>query len=200
MSNEPTFSDLLDQARGGDGEARQRLFDQLAGADEEARTMLAIARRVLPQGDPARDFVESRDLIQSALQAGWLDLSRFQGESPGQFFSWLRTILRHKLGRKVRKRQPRVGGVEATEPEDPTRPEPEAHPLEAAVRGEMVERLREAIDSLPEDMRIVVERRLQGRNAPQIAEELDLSPAAVRKRESRAMARLREIAESDLAE
>ena len=197
MTKEPTFSDLLDQARKGDKAARARLFDQLAGEKEEARTILAIARKVLPQGDPARDFVESRDLIQSALHSGWLDLSRFQGENPGQFFAWLRTILRHKLGRKVRKRQPRVASEESAEPGTLLAGSGDAEPIEEVLRHEMVERLRAAIDALPDDMRVVVERRLQGQNAPEIAYDLGLSPAAVRKRESRAMARLRELAEGD---
>jgi len=192
---EPTFSELLEQARTGDPRARDHLFDQLAGEQDEARTILAIARKVLPQGDPARDFVESRDLIQSALHAGWLDLSRFQGQSTGEFFAWLRTILRHKLGRRVRKRQPRVGAGEATDPQEPARPDPDDGPIEAVLRNEMVDRLRAAIDALPDDMRIVVERRLHGQTAPQIAQELGMNAAAVRKRESRAMQRLRDLVE-----
>ena len=51
--------------------------------------------------------------------------------------------------------------------------------------------MRQAIANLPEGQRVVLELRLQGLSAPEIASKLGLDPQAVRKRESRAMSQLR---------
>lgn len=192
MTGDVPFSELLDRARRGDPEARKALFAEL-GADEGMQSpLLAMARKALPRGDLARDFIESRDLVQSALRSGWLDLSQFQGETEASLFAWMRAILRHKLSHAVRRKRPRPGRDEPAEP-DPSRPDaPAERPIETAIREETYRRVREAIQALPPDQRVVMERRLSGRSAPEIAAELGLTPAAVRKRESRAMAQLRE--------
>lgn len=192
MTDDTPFSELLDRARAGDSEARDALFALLAADDAASSPLLAMARKALPRGDLARDFVESRDLVQSALRSGWLDLSQFQGDTEASLFAWIRTILRHKLSRTVRRKRPRPGSDAAVEV-DPSAPDPaEQRPVESAIRDETYQRVRAAVDALPADQRVVMERRLAGLAAPQIAEELGLTPAAVRKRESRAMARLRE--------
>lgn len=191
MSEERTFSELLDAARDGDASARDALFQRLADEGEDANKMLAIARRILPRGDPARDLVESRDLVQSALRDGWSELASFRGGSEAEFLGWLRTILRRRLGRRTRKQQPRIGGIEPVEREDEGEEE-DASPTEVALRSELLARVRTEIAALPENQRVVMERRLAGDDASAVAEALGLEAATVRKRESRAMARLRE--------
>ena len=189
MPDDPTFSELIERAREGDAEAREQLFAQLTEREDDSQ-ILAMARRALPRGDLARDLIESRDLVQSALRSGWLELSRFRGSTEAELMGWLRTILRHKLSHAVRRKRPRLGkdaDAEASREEE-TAEEP---PIDVAIRDETQRRIQAAIEALPDDYRIVMERRLAGQSAPRIAEELGLSPAAVRKRESRAMARLR---------
>ncbi len=112
-TDEPTFSELLDRARKGDPDAKALLFHDMAEQDEAGSQLLAMARKALPRGDPARDLIESRDLVQSALRSGWLDLSSFRGTTTAQLMSWMRTVLRRKLSRTIRKRQPRIGKDEA---------------------------------------------------------------------------------------
>lgn len=191
--SEPTFSELLARARAGDLPARQRLFGLVAGEEGEAGDLLAAIRRRMPRGDAARDFVESRDLVQSALREGWADFDAFRGIALVDLVAWLRGILAHRLGRVTRRDRPRVaadapddgqvetglGGGERLTPD------------EQLVREETVRRVREAAARLPDDLRIVVERRLAGLDAPSIAQELGISAAAVRKREERARDALR---------
>ena len=190
MADEPAFSDLLDAARSGDGGARDALFARLAADGPEAGRMLAIARRALPRGDPARDLVESRDLVQSALRHGWLDLDAFRGSSEAELMGWLRTILRRRLGRRTRRKTPRVGSGEPAEPRDDGSDEEET--TATIVRQELIDRVRDEVAALPDEQRVVMERRLAGVPSKEVAEALGLAPATVRKRESRAMARLRE--------
>ncbi|MDJ0974421.1 MAG: sigma-70 family RNA polymerase sigma factor [Planctomycetota bacterium] len=193
MSDDVPFSELLERARQGDRAARDALFAQLAGEEGADSPLLAMARKALPKGDLARDFVESQDLVQSALRSGWLDLSQFQGTTEASLFAWMRTILRHKLSHTVRRKRPRPGHTDAIEPDPHASDAPAERPIETAIREETYRRVRDAVDGLPDDQRVVMERRLAGKAAPEVAEELGLTPAAVRKRESRAMARLRAV-------
>ena len=190
-----SFAALLKAAKEGDAPAANDLFARLADSHEEGGALLAIARRILPNGDRARDFVESRDLMQSALRSGWLDLQDFRGETPAEFMGWMRGIVRRKLGRVVRKKRPRPGGeqvVGASEAESS-----DSDGLAGLMREEVRARVRVAIERLPEDQRSVMDLRLQGLNSAQIAVMLCMKPETVRKRESRAAARLRELLAAD---
>lgn len=185
---EPSLSALLARARSGDQEAWEAFFSRLGREEAEGATLIAMARRLLAHGDPVRNFVESRDLVQSALRCGWLDLDDFRGETPGEFLAWIRSILRVRLNRVIRRRRPRsgLGGPESEECEAPGE-----SPLTSMVRDEVRQRLLEAVEALPADQRDVMRLRLQGLKAPDIAAMLGLRPDAVRKRESRAFERLR---------
>ena len=188
-STDPSFAVLLSRAKCGDPSATQQLFDCVARDQREGAALVAMARRLLPPTDRAREFVESQDLIQSALRSGMLDLDDFQGSTSAQFLRWIQTILHHKLHRALRRKRPRLG-ENLAERCDPAWSEG-ASPLGMAVRDEVRARVRAAIGALPSDQRAVLDLRLKGLNAPMIAHELGLTPAAVRKRESRAGQRLR---------
>ncbi|MBI4603036.1 MAG: sigma-70 family RNA polymerase sigma factor [Planctomycetes bacterium] len=195
------FGELLRRARGGDERAWEEIFSRLGRDEAEGGRLLAIARRVLPEGDRLRDLVESRDLLQSALRSGWIDASQFRGSTEAELFAWLGKILRRKVGRVARRRDPRPAG-ELAEDEAAGAPRSgggsgEGSPLEALLREDVRSRVRAALELLPEDQRAVMELHLQGLGAPEIARMLSLKPAAVRKRESRAAARLRELLEPD---
>jgi DNA-directed RNA polymerase specialized sigma24 family protein len=101
-----SFAALLERVRQGDAAAAEDFFARLADEGAEGGTLLAIARKLLGRDPFIRGFVESRDLVQSALRCGWLDLSQFRGETPAEFFGWMRSILRARLGRVARKKQP----------------------------------------------------------------------------------------------
>ncbi len=104
-----SFSEVLRRSKSGDEAAKAELFSRLSNTAEETGELLKLARCVLRKGDRARQFVESVDLMQTALRAGWLDLSSFRGNTEREFLAWLLGILRNKLQRVVRKKRPRVG-------------------------------------------------------------------------------------------
>ena len=191
-TDESDFHELLERARAGDRAAWARLFDRVANDEAEGAALHAMARRVLPRSDRARDFVDSLDLLQSALKDGWLDASRFEGSNEREFYAWMRTIIRRKLSRATRRRRPAIG-LETGEVAEAGGRSGSSEGLGELIRSEERERLMGAIRALPDDQRAVLTLRLKGRSAPEIAELLSLSPEAVRKRESRAAAQLRKI-------
>ncbi len=184
-----SFKALLQHARAGESDAWQEIFSRLANQEKEGAELMALARRLLPRNDRARDFVDSMDVMQSALRSGWLDASQFRGESEAEFFQWLRTILRRKIGRAVRRKKPQIGMNDAAE-----RAVDDAAPaVEEVVRDEMKQRLRDAIAQLPEEQRLVIELRFAGKKSPEIAAELGITATAVRMRESRAARKLKAV-------
>jgi RNA polymerase sigma factor (sigma-70 family) len=199
-----SFESLLARARGGDRAAWEGVFDRLADLDREGKKLLGIGRRLLPKHDRARQILDSRDLLQSALKSGWIDVSQFRGQTEGELYSWMRTILRRKLAQSTRRKRPLVGlsprsesagdgsdkpGVPSVEPADSHEPQP----LESLIEGEIRDRLRGAMDALAPGEREVIKLRLQGLKSPEIAARLGLEPTAVRMRESRAAKALRAI-------
>ncbi len=188
------FRLLLTGARAGDREAWNAIFERLASREQEGRQLHAIARKLLPQSDRARDIVDSLDLMQSALRSGWLDASQFRGESEGEFFRWMRTILRRKIGRAVRRKRPQIGFDAADDVVPDEGGETGARdPLAALVKSELRAKLKDALAQLPDDQRRVLELRIAGKNSPEIGRELGISAEAVRMREMRAARRLREL-------
>jgi RNA polymerase sigma-70 factor (ECF subfamily) len=204
MSEPPTedlrrlsFRGVLHRVLEGDAGAQDELFARLASETSEGALLLGIVRRLIPSGDRMRDFVETRDLVQSALRSGWVNFAEFHGQTSGEFLNWIRTILRRKIIRAIRelqdRRQREKGGLR----EDRLAARSLDLPLAKLIRDEVRERVRRAVEELPEDQRVVIELRLKGLSAPEIAAKLSLQPAAVRKRESRALTRLREVMGGD---
>jgi RNA polymerase sigma factor (sigma-70 family) len=186
-----SFSELFAQAREGDRGAWEMVFERLANEDAEGAGILEMARRILPRGDRARDFVESRDLMQSALKSGWFNAEDFRGNTQAELLAWIRMILRRKLGRVVRRKTPRPAGGDLPESDHDSRRDDPESPLAGLLREEVKAKVRAAVKGLPEDQRVVMELRLDGLQTPDIAGMLGLSAEAVRKRESRAAAQLR---------
>jgi RNA polymerase sigma-70 factor (ECF subfamily) len=188
------FAMLLEKARKGDLEARAKLFALVADEEALGADLLAAARRILPPRDRARGVLESHDLIQTALRVGWVDAAQFEGSTIEEFLGWLRTILKRKLLKAIRRKRPDVGldPSEESAGRRPGRASPTG-PLDQILKEEVKARVRKALAMLPDDQRAVVTLRLQGLDSPRIAGVLGLEPDAVRKRESRAAKRLREI-------
>ena len=186
-----SFAEILERARKGDRAARDALFARMADEKAEGAALLAMARRMLPAEDRMRGFLESRDLLQSALCSGWVDLSAFRGETRQELLGWIRGIVRRKLMQGVRKRYGRDGNREELDRQ--VERDEDDEPFVAVMRAEVRQRVGRAVERLPPDQRKVMELRLAGRRAKEIAAMLDLTPEAVRKRESRAAGRLREL-------
>lgn len=183
-----SLANLLQRTKEGDRRARRELFELLGDEREFASVLFAMVRRMFGKGHPGRHLLETGDVVQSVLRTGLRHFSEFRGSSEGQLFNWLRAIVRTKLNRAIRSAGPEpdlVGTAPVREHND--------DPATDVVEGELVTLLREAIQKLPLHERVVIELRLRGANSVQIARTLDLKPATVRRREFRALQRLKGV-------
>lgn len=187
-----TLEDLLERYRAGDREAREWFFTLLLSRTRYRNVLCAMARRLLRRGDHARRLVDTQDLVQSALITGLDKFMDFKGETPRAFFGWMRTILRSELNRIVRKEDQRLE-MKRLRPSQFRRESPRQALSSSLSQQEAYQRLRAAVAGLPADDRRILELQLAGWNATQIGKIMNLKPACVRKRRSRACQRLREL-------
>lgn len=163
----------MEQARNGSQEAFRHLYER--NVDRVYR----LAHRMAGDADTARD------MTQETFVRAWQSLDRFRGDAA--FSTWLHTVA-VSTGLNVIRRRDRhrkrerpidvaydVGGVES-----------DARPL-------LQERLKAAVEELPEIYRVVfLMHDLEGYKHGEIAEALDVAVGTSKARLSRARARLRE--------
>jgi RNA polymerase sigma factor (sigma-70 family) len=195
-SDTPSFGDLLARARAGDRDALHRLFGFVVDEHGEAPRLRDVARRRMPKGDAVRDLDDSDGVMLSALMRGYEEFAAFRGSELQEFVAWLRQILVRRIARRFRSPAPRIGAREPVDEMVDRQGADAATPSEAFARDETVRDVRDAVARLPDDLRIVVELRLDGLEAAAIAEALGLEAAAVRKREQRAREHLRTLLEA----
>jgi RNA polymerase sigma factor (sigma-70 family) len=174
-------SDVL-AAAAGSGEAYARLVDGCRGL--VASLALAIVR----------DVPASEEVAQDVFVQVFRSLPRLR--NPRSFLPWLRQLTRNRAHRFVadRSRQPLSDEAMAAVA-DPV-PGADARLL----RAEELRVLADALEALPNEAReVVVLYYREGRSAAQVAGLLGLSEDAVKKRLSRARARLREDVEARFA-
>ncbi|WP_407740156.1 RNA polymerase sigma factor [Hyalangium sp.] len=134
---------------------------------------------------------DARDLVQDTLERGWNYRERYKPGTDGR--AWLLTILRHLFIDRCRSRiRERRADVSAEEVEERiAAPEAEALPAWAAITPEQ---LREALEKIPEEFRLVYQlHALEGRSYIEIAERLGIPKATVGTRLIRARRRLKEL-------
>jgi RNA polymerase sigma-70 factor (ECF subfamily) len=176
--------DSVDPTRGGDEVdliARARL-DRAAFAPLYARYAPAIYRycRSRLNGPEAAEDATSR-VFAKALAA----LPRYRD---GSFRSWLFVIAHNEIADAGRARSADAPLEAAAGVVDPGR-----SPEEAVLAREAARELRELLDRLPVNQRRVVELRLAGLTAPEVAAVVGRGVSAVRMDQLRAYARLREV-------
>jgi RNA polymerase sigma-70 factor (ECF subfamily) len=184
-ADRPTSLTLLERARNRDQEAWQRLMRLYAPL------VVSWCVRAGVQGQDADD------VCQEVFQAVAAGLDGFRRDRPGDTFrGWLRGITRNKLLDHFRRRQNQAeaqGGTDAqrrlhqiAEQEWPEDSEEDLGSLFRRalelVRGEFEERTWEAF------WRVAVD----GHAPADVAAELGVSPAAIRKAKSRVLHRLRQ--------
>jgi RNA polymerase sigma-70 factor (ECF subfamily) len=153
---------LVERVRAGDAAAFETLVDRTM------RRAFAVAYRLMGQKEDAED------LVQEAYMAVLQRIDTFEAGRP--FAPWFFRILvnRGLNARKARSLRAVDEIPEATAARGPT-PEREAE------RTELRERLRKAMDALPQRQRIIVELfELEGFGGPEIAEILEISDGTVR--------------------
>ncbi|MGH7724329.1 MAG: RNA polymerase sigma factor [Candidatus Eiseniibacteriota bacterium] len=191
---DPSDSDLVARAQGGDTEAFGELVRRYEGR------IYHLVRRIL--GDPD----EAEDALQETFLSAFRGLPRFKREA--RFSTWLFRIATNAALMRVRKRRPNVVSLDRPiEEEDGGEIGPRelrdwsAMPDEELVNDETRTKMEEAIAALPEDQRAVfLLRDVEGLSNPEIAETLELTLPAVKSRLHRARLSLRNRLDRYLAD
>ena len=183
---------LLSAARGGSLEALGEALELCR------RYLLAIANRQLNPSLQAK--FGASDIVQQTFLEAQRDFQRFHGSSLEELQAWLTHLLLHNLTDVAREYQETdkrridrevglptgstsgVSGGPATDT-----PSPSAH----AMADEQAERIRQVLDTLPNDYRQVIVWRYQEEHSfAEIAQRMGRSENAVRKLWFRAIERL----------
>ncbi|WP_224363601.1 RNA polymerase sigma factor [Hyalangium versicolor] len=138
-----------------------------------------------------RNASEASDLVQETFKRG---LEKLGGYKRGtDFRAWLLSILRNLFIDQCRSsaRGQRADVSAEDLQERVAAPEPEAQPAWAAISPEQ---LREALEQIPEEFRLVYQlHSLEGRSYIEISERLGIPKATVGTRLIRARRRLKEL-------
>jgi RNA polymerase sigma-70 factor (ECF subfamily) len=165
--------ELVGKARQGDPDAFAALIERFE------RSALAVAYAQL------HDAHRAGDAVQDAFLRAWQELPRLQDAA--RFGGWLLQIVRNAaidLRRRVRPTQADFPDLASRGPE----------PAQALEHSDAAARIQAALASLDETTRTaVVLRYYEGLSAREIGEALNLSPAAVDMRLSRARGQLKEL-------
>ena len=180
-------SGLLERLRHGEPAAYEKLVH------DTTPRLLAIARRMLPNEDDAHDAV------QEGFLAAFKGLGSFDGNS--RLSTWLHRIVVNACLMKLRsKRRRPERSIEEMLPkfkDDGHSWEPGSaweSPTQAMEERELLARMLEAIEKLPENYRIVlVLRDIQGLDTAETGVIVGLSENAVKTRLHRARQALREL-------
>jgi RNA polymerase sigma-70 factor (ECF subfamily) len=155
---------LVKRFHQGDEEA----FDELV--ERHRRRVYGLVCRVA--GPPEAD-----DLAQEVFLAAYRSLQGFRGEST--FSTWLYRITIHTCSHHLRRRRLETTELEEGEPDGRRERDPEL----SALRRELCDRVREAIDALPFKLRLVIVLRdLQGLSYEEIADVVRCPIGTVRSR------------------
>ena len=173
---------LLEQVRGGDSQALNRLLQRYLPR------LSRWASGRLPRW--ARDMSDTDDLVQDTLARSLSNLSRFRPEGEGALQAYLRRAVVNRIKDEIRRRgrQPELTAIESAVVADVQ------SPLEQAIGRELLDRYDRALDRLPEEDKEAVIARIElGYSYAEIADALGRPSAdAARMAVSRALVRLAE--------
>jgi RNA polymerase sigma-70 factor (ECF subfamily) len=183
-----TSSSLLDRARARDDSAWQRLVD-LYGPIVYHRARLAL------------DEHAANDVLQEVFRSVAQSLRRFEKQhATGSFRSWLKTITQNKIHDYIRKEKGQPRGMGGSTAQAQLAGIVQVDEEQLSAMSEVDERallLRRALDMIRDDFEehsVQAFLRLSdsGLTSREVAEELGMTPAAVRQAKARIMRRLRE--------
>lgn len=176
--------ELVRSAQGGDEAARGVLLERL-----RPRIVLWCASSL-----PARlrPICDAEDVAQDILISVHGGLAGFRGSDTRSFHAWVFRVAGNRIrdlldyaGAEKRKLPPAVSFSQTS-------------PSEAAMRGEARDRVRRALETIPEDYREVVRmRRIEELEFPDIAAAMGRSENAVRILYFRALRALSDVLDDD---
>lgn len=195
------YSGLIEGARRGDAECRERLFAL-------CRSYLGfIARSQIETS--LRRKVDASDLVQETMLEAYRDFERFDGHTEQEWLAWLRRILNHNAADFVRRYRGTAKRAAAREvpfrdPNDslsPGAPEPAADgptPSQEFLLIDAELRVTAALSSLSEDYQeVIMLRNLQRLPFNEVAERMGRTRPAVQMLWMRAIKKLQEAMEED---
>ncbi len=181
MLDEATVLQLVDEARAGDRAARQRLYRQHVGR------VFRTVRGML------RSNAEAEDVTQDAMLIALTSLERYSPRTGTRFAAWLTAIAINTTRRRFRRRRPEL----TASGELPDLPAADGDPGDDIDLARQRSALLRALAELePREREIVSLRYGAELNAAEIARQLKIEPANVRKILERARARLGERIEA----
>ncbi len=196
------FSTLIDGARQGDAECRDRLFAL-------CRSYLGFMARSQVE-TWLRRKVDASDLVQETMLEACRDFERFEGCTEQEWLAWLRKILHHNAAdfvRRYRGTAKRAAGREVPfrDPADsrsPGAPEPAAPvatPSQEFLLLDTELRVTAALSELsPDYQEVILLRNLQRLPFNEVAERMGRSRPAVQMLWMRAIRKLQETLDSDV--
>ena len=180
-------ADFLTRARAGESSA----FCELAAAHEG---------RLLRQAwGLTRDLSAAEDLVSETLVEAWRSLSRYNGAC--RLSTWLFSILLHRHQKAIRRARSRpipLAALPSAEADQRRQaqenlPATGPSPADEAMRQEAADRLRQAVEALPEKhQRVILLRFFEDASLPEIAAVLGCSVGTVKSRLHYALEKLRE--------
>jgi RNA polymerase sigma-70 factor (ECF subfamily) len=197
----PVVSELIERARRGDAEGRERLFAM-------CRSYLNLVARCQVESW-LRVKVDASDLVQETMLEAHRDFGDFDGSSEKEWLAWLRKILSHNAADFVRRyrgtaKRGATREVRFADPADSRlrgAPEPTAPgdtPSQELARLDDELRVAVALTGLPPDYQeVVVLRNLQRLAFNEVAERMGRSRPAVQMLWMRAIRKLQEVMGDD---
>lgn len=185
------FRELLRRARLGDSDALEQLLSR------NLEPLRAFIR--LKSGRAVRDRESCSDLVQSVCREVLVDIEAADCDDERAFRSWLFSVAFNKILHRVEYLRAQKRDAAREVPLESDRSSADvlrtygtfATPSRHAEAAEEMARIEDAFDRLAdEDRTLILEARLIGRSAKEIALDVGKSEEAVRKALSRARARL----------
>src|SRR5262249_50783739 len=164
---------------------------------------LRLLARQLRLNPLLRPRFDESDVVQETVAKAYRERAQFEGCTEGQYMKWLSVILHRTFADMVQrelapKRDPRLEDRLQAIAESSVRLENylaanDSSPGERAERKELLLRLADAVDRLPEDQRDVVQLKLLGSPVAEIAARLGRTEKAVAGLLFRGLRKLREF-------
>ena len=145
------------------------------------RLLYRLARSILQHDQ------EAEDAVQESYVRAYFNLGQFKG--PGGFPSWISRIVINESLTRVRRKKPQDAGVADA---DDVATDPASRPDRVAMTDDILDLIESALDTLPQDFRLVfMLRAVEELSVAETAEILNIKPATVKTRFHRARGLMR---------